>query len=240
MQTGIYPRNGSSSEVSIQPAFRSGRRRVFAGSKTWMPPQKDWVAQIAAYTLGTGKATARQAGTHFVFRICADRLYGSGKQRVSEPMQLFPAQGRHVLDVQDAKGQTREVRLSIRFQRLILCPPAGGQKRYDPIELTVIHPKEESRKSGGEGIDWKLATDLPVAHLEEDVEKLGWYAMRWKIETFHKILKSGCRAEDSKLRTASRLTNLPAIFCIPGWCRILADDDGTQRVCSFPVVRLHR
>jgi hypothetical protein len=22
------------------------------------------------------------------------------------------------------------------------------------------------------------------------------YAMRWKIETFHKILKSGCRAED--------------------------------------------
>ena len=48
----------------------------------------------------------------------------------------------------------------------------------------------------------------------EAIEKLHWYAMRWKIETFHKILKSGCRAEDSRLRTAQRLANLIAIFCI--------------------------
>ena len=41
--------------------------------------------------------------------------------------------------------------------------------------------------------------------------------MRWKIETFHKILKSGCRAEDSRLRTADRLTNLIAIYCILSW-----------------------
>lgn len=41
--------------------------------------------------------------------------------------------------------------------------------------------------------------------------------MRWKIETFYKILKSGCRAEDSRLRTADRLTNLIAICCILSW-----------------------
>jgi hypothetical protein len=34
---------------------------------------------------------------------------------------------------------------------------------------------------------------------------------------FHKILKSGCKAEDSQLRTSSRLTNLIAIFCILAW-----------------------
>ncbi|MCK1606507.1 hypothetical protein IVB02_35220 [Bradyrhizobium sp. 166] len=34
---------------------------------------------------------------------------------------------------------------------------------------------------------------------------------------FHKILKSGCRAEDSKLRTAERLANLMAVFCILSW-----------------------
>lgn len=34
---------------------------------------------------------------------------------------------------------------------------------------------------------------------------------------FHKILKSGCRAEDSKLRTAERLVNLISIFCIVSW-----------------------
>ena len=46
---------------------------------------------------------------------------------------------------------------------------------------------------------------------------MDWYAQRWKIETFHKVLKSGCRVEDAKLRTAERLTNLIAVFCIVAW-----------------------
>ena len=49
------------------------------------------------------------------------------------------------------------------------------------------------------------------------IEKLEWYAMRWKIETFHKIHKSVCRVEESKLRTADRLVNLLAIFCLLSW-----------------------
>jgi hypothetical protein len=47
--------------------------------------------------------------------------------------------------------------------------------------------------------------------------RLHWYASRWKIETFHKILKSGCKAEESRLRTADRLVNLIAVFCILSW-----------------------
>jgi hypothetical protein len=43
------------------------------------------------------------------------------------------------------------------------------------------------------------------------------YIQRWKIETFHKILKSGCRAEASKLRTAERPVNFLSILCILGW-----------------------
>ena len=70
---------------------------------------------------------------------------------------------------------------------------------------------------GREKIEWKLITNLPVDSLAEAVEKLQWYAMRWKIETFHKILKSGCKAEESKLRTAKRLANLIAVYCIVSW-----------------------
>ena len=36
-------------------------------------------------------------------------------------------------------------------------------------------------------------------------------------QTFHKILKYGCHAEQSKLRTAERLVNLLATFCILSW-----------------------
>jgi hypothetical protein len=161
---------------------------------------------------------ARDAGTHFVLRSCVDRLCGPGKQRVSRQMDLFPAQGQHVIRVHTECGKLREACLSIRYQRLLLRPPAGKAKRYAPVETTVIHAREEGPDSPSENaIHWKLVTDLPVTHLDQAVEKLEWYAQRWKIETYHKILKSGCRAEESRLRTASRLTNLLAIFCILSW-----------------------
>ena len=63
----------------------------------------------------------------------------------------------------------------------------------------------------------KLITDLPVDSHDDAVDKLRWYAMRWKIEVFHKILKSGCRAEQARLRIAERLVRLLAVFCILSW-----------------------
>src|SRR4051794_20208168 len=37
------------------------------------------------------------------------------------------------------------------------------------------------------------------------------------IEVFHKVLKSGCRAEEARLRTAERLARLIAVLCILSW-----------------------
>ena len=62
-----------------------------------------------------------------------------------------------------------------------------------------------------------MLTDLSVRSCREAAEKLDWYAQRWKIETFHKILKSGCKAEEAKLRTAERLVNLIAILSVLSW-----------------------
>jgi hypothetical protein len=47
--------------------------------------------------------------------------------------------------------------------------------------------------------------------------KTNWYASRWKVETDHKVLKSGCHAEQARLHTATRLTNLLAVLCVVGW-----------------------
>ena len=81
----------------------------------------------------------------------------------------------------------------------------------------VIHADERGTPNNRKKIEWRLITDLPVQSRKEAIEKLEWYALRWKIEVFHKILKSGCKAEDSKLRTAQRLANLIAVFCIVSW-----------------------
>jgi hypothetical protein len=98
-----------------------------------------------------------------------------------------------------------------------VLPPIGKQKQYPPLALTVIHAQERDKPKHRKKIDWKLLTDLPVHSRKDAIEKLEWYAMRWKIEVFHKILKSGCKAEESRLRTAQRLANLISVFCILSW-----------------------
>src|SRR5665213_2494046 len=91
---------------------------------------------------------------------------------------------------------------------------ASGEFEY---MLTVLHATERGKPRGRDRIDWKLITNLPVTTRAQAIEKLQWYALRWRIEVFHKILKSGCQAEQSKLRTAERLVNLLAMFCILSW-----------------------
>lgn len=78
-------------------------------------------------------------------------------------------------------------------------PPIGKQKRYPALTLTVIYAEERGNPKNRKKIVWKLITDLPVQSRKDAIEKLEWYALRWKIEVFHKILKSGCKAEESKL-----------------------------------------
>lgn len=49
------------------------------------------------------------------------------------------------------------------------------------------------------------------------MHKLEWYALRWKIETFFRTLKTGCRIEELRLATASRLANCIALCCVVAW-----------------------
>lgn len=161
--------------------------------------------------------TGQEIGTHFLVRTCVDRLAGDGNHTVADDMAKAKNRGHHRIEVRDIHGNTGIADLEIKYEKLHLLPPIGKQKLYPPLELTVIHASERSKPKNRKRIDWKLITDLPVRSLKDAIEKLRWYALRWKIEVFHKILKSGCKAEDSKLRTAERLVNLISIFCIVSW-----------------------
>jgi IS4 transposase len=107
--------------------------------------------------------------------------------------------------------------VEIRYRRIKVLPPVAKQKLYPALELTVIHATEPTDPKDRDRIDWKLITDLTVRSREEAIEKLRWYGLRWKIETFHKILKSGCKAEGARLRAAERIVNLLAILCLLSW-----------------------
>lgn len=160
---------------------------------------------------------AQEIGTQFLFRTCVDRLAGDGTYTIAAEMAEVSCKGQHRVEVRDQHGAVCEAILDLKYRKLTVLPPVYKQGRYPALELTVLHARERSKPRGRDRIDWKLITNLPVNSRAKAIEKLQWYALRWKIETFHKILKSGCQAEQSKLRTAERLVNLLAMFCVLSW-----------------------
>src|SRR5262249_28155878 len=142
---------------------------------------------------------AHEARTHFLVRTAVDRLAGHGGTTVAKVMKRQPIRGTHEVEGRDNHGVGSSAREHVRFCRVSVHPPVAKRKRYGPLSLTVIHAHERGTPTGREPIRWKLLTDLPVENLAAAVEKLDWYAMRWKLETYHKVLKSGCQAEQAKL-----------------------------------------
>jgi Transposase DNA-binding len=160
---------------------------------------------------------AQAAGTHFLIRTCVDRLAGDGDHTIADEMDGAVVKGLHRIAVGDNNGDPDRAVLEIRYRKIRVLPPIGKQRHYPALTLTVIHAEERGTPKNRRKIEWKLITNLPVGSRADAIEKLEWYALRWKIEVFHKILKSGCKAEESKLRTAQRLTNLVAVFCVLSW-----------------------
>jgi len=161
--------------------------------------------------------TAFELGTRFLVRARVDRRAGAGDHTIADEMAEEHVQGVHYVDVRNANGGADVAAVEVKYRRVLVHPPVGAHKRHPPLLLTVIHASERATPVGRPPIAWKLITNVPVDTPEDAIEKLRWYALRWRIETFHKILKSGCRTEEAKLRTAERLVNLVAVYCIVGW-----------------------
>lgn len=177
-------------------------------------------------------------GTHFLVRTCTNRSADDGERTVADEMSEVRVKGLHRIEFRDAKGCPDQAVLEIRYRRLTVWPAVAKQPHYPPLRLSVIHATECGDPADRPRGEWKPLIDLPVSSRADAIEKIDWYGMRWKIETFHKNLKSDCKAEESQLRTASRLTNLIAIFCI--LAGILADRDqpiGTRGLSGGGIYR---
>jgi hypothetical protein len=166
---------------------------------------------------------AQDLGTRFLVRVQTNRLAEppteaaptDAAHRVFAQLAAVPWSGRHQVAI---GGEDHEIAfLQIKFASVKTLPPIGKQKRYAPQTLFYIHALEVDPPSDRDPIDWRLVTNLPVDDLAAAIEKLDWYALRWKIEVFHKVMKSGCRAEDAKLQTAERLVKLLALITVVSW-----------------------
>ena len=62
-----------------------------------------------------------------------------------------------------------------------------------------------------------LLTNIECDTFQEVIEKIAWYKVRWQVEVFHKVLKSGCRVEDCRLKSVKALTRYLTLMSIVAW-----------------------
>lgn len=171
-------------------------------------------------------AAAEEHRAWFLIRARTDRLLvaedSAGHESLLEALAQAPQLGS--LEVQipgNGKRKARNARLAVRVvQVTIKAPPRRGAAKasgsIEPIALNAIWAVEEAAAESGEPISWVLLTNLPVADFEAASEKIEWYGRRFAIETWHKVLKSGCQVERCLLETAERLSRYLTLVSIIG------------------------
>lgn len=158
--------------------------------------------------------------SHFLVRSKTNRKTDSEEiKKIHDVMKSAENRGSYEIKYRDKNGEDVDATLEIKFERMVIQPSSGLKRNSFPdTEVTVIYAQEVGKTKGSrDPIDWKLITDLKVETLKEAIEKLNWYALRWRIERYFFILKSGCKIEELKLRTAGALYKLISIYCIIAW-----------------------
>ena len=110
------------------------------------------------------------------------------------------------------KRPARLAETTLRYEPVALpCPQAA------PLELWMVHAREERPPAKTEPLEWFLLTTVPVRSADEAKRILGCYALRWRIEDYFRILKSGCKVEELQHHSAERLERAIAIKMVIAW-----------------------
>jgi hypothetical protein len=170
---------------------------------------------------------AKALRAKYLIRARTDRKLvpedSAGCARMLEALSDAPALGSMTVKVPgNGSRKERTASIEVRVAAVsIQAPPRRGAHAKasgssEPVLVTVIGATEQCPPAGSDSISWVLLTNLPVKDFESAAEKLQWYGKRWGIETWHKVLKSGCKVEDCMLEEAERLKRYLTLFSIIG------------------------
>jgi hypothetical protein len=121
------------------------------------------------------------------------------------------------------RGQiTRAATLEVRWSAITIdSPKVGCKKGWPSVRLWAVRAHEPHPPEGVAAIDWMLLSNRPISSGAEAWQRVQWYRCRWGIEEWHRVLKTGCAAEQREFKTAEHLQRVLAFDLIVAW-RILA------------------
>jgi hypothetical protein len=200
-----------------------------------------WIEALRAtvgYTNGAKKviSVCDREGDIYEFLMEAHNLQANYLVRSSSPRQILDDNSMNIVEAVekrpsagtlDVKIPSREGRkgrtakLEVRYVSTTLSPPhrspAARSMELMPLRVSIVLVSEPEPPEGAAPLRWILLTNMEVSTFEEAVEKIHWYKARWHIETYHKVLKSGCKVEDCRLQTIEALLLYLTMFGIIAW-----------------------
>jgi hypothetical protein len=200
---------------------------------------------------------AKELGARYVIRACRDRKLvaeeNAGWETMIEALAAAPVLGSLEVAIPgNGKRKARTAVIEVKVAQATIQPPqrrghARDSGSTDPITVRVIGATESAAPAGQEAVSWVLLTNLPVADFDAAREKVQWYGKRWGIETWHKVLKSGCKVEDCLLETGERLARYLTVFSIIGvrlmhvayLARVQSDIPATEVFSKEEIEALH-
>ena len=111
----------------------------------------------------------------------------------------------------------RTAELTVQAARVRLRGPDRPGGKLPNIEVNCVLVTEPNPPEGAEPIEWLLLTSLPIGTVEEVLTIIRFYCCRWQIEVYFRILKSGCKVEESQLETAAGFLPYLALCMIVAW-----------------------
>jgi hypothetical protein len=165
-------------------------------------------------------AAQRPDGVDWLVRAAWNRCARHPQRYLWQAVLDAPAAGHTELLV-PAKGSRpqRTACLTLRYACVRLRPPQT-RTRLPELDVFAVHVIEDEPPAGIEPLEWMLLTSVPTHSPGQALERLQWYARRWTIETWHRVLKSGCRIEARQFGTLERFVRATSLFAVIAW-RIL-------------------
>ena len=152
-------------------------------------------------------------GDDCVIRSARNRRVAGPYHYLEETLAAQPPKDCYQIEVPRKHGERkRRAEIELRSTTVTFTPPGSRHGRL-PISINVVWVNEPNPPRGVKPLDWLLLTTLPVETVEECRRVVEIYKCRWVIEDFHFTLKSGCRIEETQLKTAGRIEEYLALCC---------------------------
>jgi hypothetical protein len=178
--------------------------------------------------------------------------------RLREQLARTPVRAERTLEIRRRAAQAKDPRkrrqpreprtavVEIRAASVTLRGPARPGGKLPDVNVHAVLVTERDVPPGVEPVEWLLLTDLPIASVDDMLRVIDYYTCRWQIEIYFRVLKSGCKVEESQLETAARFEPYLALCLIVAWrvmhlmmlgrdcpelpCTVALDEDEWQAV----------